>query len=117
MSTIVFVHAHPDDESSKGAATLAYYADKGYRVLVVTLTGGERGDILKIVPEGKQDVVSLIGKAPRVVAGEVFEARGRLVKPGAQIMVCEAEVWEIEPQERLIMTMTATMFIMNREGG
>lgn len=32
--------------------------------------------ILKIVPEGKQDVVSLIGKAPRVVAGEVFEARG-----------------------------------------
>ena len=40
------VHAHPDDESSKGAATLALYADKGHRVLVVTLTGGERGDIL-----------------------------------------------------------------------
>lgn len=32
--------------------------------------------ILKIVPEGKRDVVSLIGKAPRVVAGEEFEARG-----------------------------------------
>ncbi|MEZ5385580.1 MAG: ATP-dependent RecD-like DNA helicase [Prosthecobacter sp.] len=32
--------------------------------------------ILKVVPEGKQDVVSLIGKAPRVVAGEEFEARG-----------------------------------------
>ena len=40
------VHAHPDDESSKGAATLARYADEGQRVLVVTLTGGERGDIL-----------------------------------------------------------------------
>src|SRR5579884_3147666 len=40
------VHAHPDDESSKGAATLARYADEGHRVLVVTLTGGERGDIL-----------------------------------------------------------------------
>jgi len=32
--------------------------------------------ILKIVPEGRRDVVSLIGKAPRVVAGEEFEARG-----------------------------------------
>jgi len=40
------VHAHPDDESSKGAATLARYADEGHRVLVVTLTGGERGEIL-----------------------------------------------------------------------
>jgi mycothiol S-conjugate amidase len=43
---LMAVHAHPDDESSKGAATLARYADQGHRVLVVTLTGGERGDIL-----------------------------------------------------------------------
>jgi mycothiol S-conjugate amidase len=40
------VHAHPDDESSKGAATTARYADEGNDVLVVTLTGGERGSIL-----------------------------------------------------------------------
>src|SRR6478609_1141274 len=40
------VHAHPDDESSKGAATTARYAAEGARVMVVTLTGGERGDIL-----------------------------------------------------------------------
>ncbi|RDI35786.1 mycothiol S-conjugate amidase [Rhodococcus sp. AG1013] len=40
------VHAHPDDESSKGAATMACYAAEGNEVLVVTLTGGERGDIL-----------------------------------------------------------------------
>lgn len=32
--------------------------------------------ILKVVPAGKRDVVSLIGKAPRVVAGEEFEAKG-----------------------------------------
>jgi mycothiol S-conjugate amidase len=43
---LMAVHAHPDDESSKGAATLARYSDEGRRVLVVTLTGGERGDIL-----------------------------------------------------------------------
>ncbi len=40
------VHAHPDDESSKGAATMARYSAEGHEVLVVTLTGGERGDIL-----------------------------------------------------------------------
>lgn len=40
------VHAHPDDESSKGAATMARYSAEGNDVLVVTLTGGERGDIL-----------------------------------------------------------------------
>src|SRR5215217_4446963 len=43
---LMAVHAHPDDESSKGAATTARYADEGVRVMVVTLTGGERGDIL-----------------------------------------------------------------------
>src|SRR5262245_63036327 len=40
------VHAHPDDESSKGAATMARYASEGARVLVATLTGGEAGSIL-----------------------------------------------------------------------
>jgi mycothiol S-conjugate amidase len=40
------VHAHPDDESSKGAATMARYAADGVEVLVVTCTGGERGSIL-----------------------------------------------------------------------
>lgn len=40
------VHAHPDDESSKGAATLAKYSAEGAEVMVVSCTGGERGDIL-----------------------------------------------------------------------
>ena len=43
---LMAVHAHPDDESSKGAATSARYAAEGNEVLIVTLTGGERGDIL-----------------------------------------------------------------------
>jgi mycothiol S-conjugate amidase len=44
--TLLAVHAHPDDESSKGAATMARYADKGVRTVVVTCTGGEAGEIL-----------------------------------------------------------------------
>jgi len=43
---LMAVHAHPDDESSKGAATMARYVAEGADVLVVTLTGGERGSIL-----------------------------------------------------------------------
>lgn len=43
---LLTVHAHPDDESSKGAATLARYAAEGVDVLVATCTGGERGDVL-----------------------------------------------------------------------
>jgi len=40
------VHAHPDDESSKGAATMARYVAEGHDVLVVTCTGGEAGSVL-----------------------------------------------------------------------
>ena len=43
---LLAVHAHPDDESSKGAATMAKYVAEGVDVMVVTCTGGERGDIL-----------------------------------------------------------------------
>src|SRR5262245_51550237 len=43
---LMAVHAHPDDESSKGAATMARYVRRGADVMVCTLTGGERGDIL-----------------------------------------------------------------------
>jgi len=43
---LLAVHAHPDDESSKGAATYAHYSSLGVDVLVVSCTGGERGSIL-----------------------------------------------------------------------
>jgi len=51
---LMAVHAHPDDESSKGAASLAKYAAEGAGVVVVSCTGGERGDVLnpKIETEG-----------------------------------------------------------------
>ena len=43
---LLAVHAHPDDESSKGAATTAKYVAEGVDVMVATCTGGERGDVL-----------------------------------------------------------------------
>jgi mycothiol S-conjugate amidase len=43
---LMAVHAHPDDESSKGAATMARYVAEGHDVMVVTCTGGEAGSPL-----------------------------------------------------------------------
>ena len=43
---LMHVHAHPDDESSKGAASTARYVAEGVDVHVVTCTGGERGSVL-----------------------------------------------------------------------
>lgn len=43
---LLHVHAHPDDESSKGAASTARYVAEGVQVLVATCTGGERGSVL-----------------------------------------------------------------------
>lgn len=43
---LLAVHAHPDDESSKGSATYAHYVKRGTEVLIVSATGGEQGSIL-----------------------------------------------------------------------
>jgi mycothiol S-conjugate amidase len=43
---ILTVHAHPDDEASKGAGTIARYHAEGIRTVLVCCTGGEEGDIL-----------------------------------------------------------------------
>jgi mycothiol S-conjugate amidase len=42
---VLTVHAHPDDESSKGAGTMARYRDEDIRTVLVCCTGGELGDI------------------------------------------------------------------------
>lgn len=42
---VLTVHAHPDDEASKGAPTLAKYHAEGVRTVLVCCTGGEEGAI------------------------------------------------------------------------
>ncbi len=42
---VLTVHAHPDDEASKGAPTLAKYHAEGARTVLVCCTGGEEGDL------------------------------------------------------------------------
>ncbi|WFE64014.1 mycothiol conjugate amidase Mca [Micromonospora sp. WMMD714] len=61
---LMAVHAHPDDESSKGAATMAKYVAEGVDVLVVTCTGGERGSVLNPKLD-RPDVWANIGEIRR----------------------------------------------------
>lgn len=61
---LMFVHAHPDDEASKGAATAARYVDEGVEVSLVTLTDGMAGDVLN-------------PSAPPVLPEEMAETRTR----------------------------------------
>jgi mycothiol S-conjugate amidase len=68
------IHAHPDDESSKGAATTAKYVDEGIEVMVVSCTGGERGDVLNAQA---QELVDLYG---------IHEVRQREMAEAARIL-------------------------------
>jgi mycothiol S-conjugate amidase len=68
---LMAVHAHPDDESSKGAATMARYVAEGVEVLVVTCTGGERGSILN----PKMDRPEVLADISNIRRAEMARAR------------------------------------------
>lgn len=78
---VLAVHAHPDDEASKGAATFAKYADQGIRTIVVTCTGGERGDVLN----PSLNVAEVEGRMPEVRRAEMAAA--------AEILSLSAHYW------------------------
>ncbi len=62
MARLLSVHAHPDDEASKGAPTVARYVAEGHEAVLVCATGGEEGDILNPamdLPEVKEDLASV----------------------------------------------------------
>jgi N-acetyl-1-D-myo-inositol-2-amino-2-deoxy-alpha-D-glucopyranoside deacetylase len=43
---LLFVHAHPDDETLTTGATIAHYVSRGAQVCVVTCTLGEEGEVI-----------------------------------------------------------------------
>ncbi|HMC40418.1 MAG TPA: mycothiol conjugate amidase Mca, partial [Acidimicrobiales bacterium] len=71
---VLTVHAHPDDEASKGAATIARYHAAGIRTVLVTCTGGEEGDILNPAmdrPEVRERIAEIrrdeLAEAARII--------------------------------------------------
>ena len=80
---LLSVHAHPDDESSKGAATVARYHAEGVHTVLVTCTGGEAGDILNPAmdrPEVKADLPAVrmreLARATEIIGYETVELLG-----------------------------------------
>lgn len=73
---LMAVHAHPDDESSKGAATMAKYVSEGVDVLVVTCTGGERGSILNPKLQGDPYIEEHIHEVRKKEMDEAREILG-----------------------------------------
>ncbi|MBB1244564.1 mycothiol conjugate amidase Mca [Streptomyces durbertensis] len=73
---LMAVHAHPDDESSKGAATMAKYVSEGVDVLVATCTGGERGSILNPKLQGDAYIEANIHEVRRREMDEAREILG-----------------------------------------
>ena len=53
MSTIVYFHAHPDDEASQTSGAMARASDEGHRVVVVFATHGEHGEVAADLHEGE----------------------------------------------------------------
>lgn len=53
MATIVFLHAHPDDESILTGGSIAKAADEGHRVVLVVATDGRHGELPDDLAEGE----------------------------------------------------------------
>lgn len=74
---LLTVHAHPDDEASKGAGTIAKYSAEGVRCVLVCCTGGEAGDILNPAmntPENR-DNISAVRRAELNKSAEILGYR------------------------------------------
>ncbi len=71
---LLAIHAHPDDESSKGAGAVAFYADNEVHCALVVATGGEEGDILNPAMDRPEIVENL----PAVRDAELEKAAGIL---------------------------------------
>jgi N-acetyl-1-D-myo-inositol-2-amino-2-deoxy-alpha-D-glucopyranoside deacetylase len=46
VTSVLFVHAHPDDETIGTGGLIAYLASRGIRTTLVTATRGERGEVV-----------------------------------------------------------------------
>ncbi len=82
--TLVTVHAHPDDEASKGAPTVARYADEGVHTVLVCCTGGEEGDLQN--PTLREEGQPFHGLTPEQERALVSEMRAGELAASAEII-------------------------------
>lgn len=80
MSTLLLVHAHPDDEAISTGGVMARAHDEGRRVVLVTCTGGEVGEIHNM------DEAATRPRLAEVRRRELEEA-GRILGVDRQVML------------------------------
>src|SRR5205807_7466093 len=73
---LLFVHAHPDDECLSTGGTIARYARAGARVVLVTCTNGEVGEIAEVPDLGT--IEEIRGRLGEIRVEELKEACRRL---------------------------------------
>jgi mycothiol S-conjugate amidase len=81
---LLTVHAHPDDEASKGAPTLAMYHDRGVRTVLVCCTGGEEGDLQN--PGLREPGQPFHGLTPEEEKAKLAELRPDELRRSAEII-------------------------------
>jgi mycothiol S-conjugate amidase len=72
---LLTVHAHPDDEASKGAGTVARYRAEGVRTVLVCCTGGEEGEILNPAMD-RPEVIENLAEVRRAELAAAADAIG-----------------------------------------
>jgi mycothiol S-conjugate amidase len=82
--TLLTVHAHPDDEASKGAPTVARYSAEGVHTVLVCCTGGEEGDLQN--PALRQPGQPFHGLTPEEEKAKVGEMRPAELAESARII-------------------------------
>ncbi len=85
---VVFVHAHPDDESLATGGTIARYASEGAHVVLVTCTNGEAGEIADVSLLGPDlgspdELKTRLGEVRRTELIEACKRLGGDAPPGA----------------------------------
>ena len=79
MSTIVYCHAHPDDEASQTSGAMARASAEGHRVVVVFATNGDHGEVAADAVEG-ESVAEYRRREAEASAAALGLARDRLAR-------------------------------------
>ena len=115
MATVTFFHAHPDDEAIASGGTMASLAEQGHRVVLVTATGGELGEIPDglLAPEetlGERRATELAEAAAVLGVGRQlflgYEDSGMAGEPSAERPGCFATADVGEAAARLAAILT-----------
>lgn len=74
--TVLSIHAHPDDAEAWNAGTLKLLKDKGYRIVIATMTGGDLGGCNMTMEETAKVRFEEAKKAAAVLDAEYYTLGG-----------------------------------------